>query len=302
MWRAQTLPIIDANGTGIYVECHGDPDGPPILLVRGLGSQIIHWPDALIGCFVDHGMRVIMPDNRDAGLSQKFDEFETIPAEEALRLEASGLPAEAPYSIQDIVDDHVGVLDHFGVACSHVFGVSMGGMIVQTMAFTCPQRVRTMTSVMSSSGNPELPSMAPEVRRLLLASPDDAQDRDSVIAFTLACDRVWGSPEYPFDERERADLIARAFDRCYTPSGVLRQYLAVRQDGSRVERLRTIGAPSLVIHGADDALLSIEHGRDTAASIPGCVLVEIPGMGHDLEGRLAPMIAGFAAHHAHARG
>ena len=272
------------------------------MLVRGLGSQIIHWPDALIGCLVDHGMRVIVPDNRDAGLSQKFDELATIPVQDVLGLEEGDSPAEAPYSIQDIVADHVGVLDHFGLARAHVFGVSMGGMIVQTMAFTYPERVMTMTSVMSSSGNPELPSMAPEVRRLLLASPDDPQDRDSVIAFTLACDRVWGSPGYPFDETERADLIGRAFDRCYTPSGTLRQYLAVRQDASRVERLRAIGAPSLVIHGTDDALLPIEHGRDTAASIPGCVLIEIPGMGHDLEGSLGPMIAGFTAHHAIARG
>ncbi len=296
------MPIIDANGTGIYVECHGDPVGTPILLVRGLGSQIIHWPDAMIGCFVDHGMRVIVPDNRDAGLSQKFDELETIPADEALRREAGGLPVEAPYSIGDIASDHVGVLDHFGIARAHILGVSMGGMIVQTMAVTHPERVITMTSVMSSSGNPELPQMAPEVQRLLLASPDDPDDRDSVIDFTLACDRVWGSPGYPFDENERANLIGRAFDRCYTPSGVLRQYLAVRQDGSRVERLRTIGVPSLVIHGTDDTLLSIEHGRDTAANIPGCVIIEIPGMGHDLEGELGPMIAGFTAHHARTMG
>ncbi len=296
------MPIIDANGTGIYVECHGDPDGTPILLVRGLGSQIIHWPDAMIGCFVDHGMRVIVPDNRDAGLSQKLDELETIPADEALRREAEGLPVEAPYSIGDIASDHVGVLDHFGFSRAHIFGVSMGGMIVQTMAVTHPERVITMTSVMSSSGNPELPPMAPEVQRLLLASPDDPDDRDSVIDFTLACDRVWGSPGYPFDENERANLIGRAFDRCYTPSGVLRQYLAVRQDGSRVERLRTIGVPSLVIHGTDDTLLSVEHGRDTAANIPGCVIIEIPGMGHDLEGELGPMIAGFTAHHARTRG
>ena len=296
------MPIIDANGNGIYVECHGDPDGTPILLVRGLGSQIIHWPAAMIGCFVGQGMRVIVPDNRDAGLSQKFDDLETMPADEALRREAEGLPVEAPYSIGDIVADHVGVLDHFDVARAHIFGVSMGGMIVQTMAVTHPERVITMTSVMSSSGNPELPSMAPEVQRLLLASPDDPDDRDSVIDFTLACDRVWGSPAYPFDESERADLIGRAFDRCYTPSGVLRQYLAVRQDGSRVERLRTIGVPSLVIHGTDDTLLSIEHGRDTAANIPGCVIIEIPGMGHDLEGELGPMIAGFTAHHARTMG
>ncbi len=296
------MPIIDANGTGIHVECHGNPDGLPLLLVRGLGSQIIHWPDALIRCFVDHGMRVIVPDNRDAGLSQKFDDLETITADEALHREAAGLPVEAPYSIVDMAADHVGVLDHFGLARAHIFGISMGGMIVQTMAFTYPERVITMTSVMSSSGSRDLPSSTPEVRRLLLASPDDPDDRDSVIAFTLACDRVWGSPGYPFDEGERAGLVGRAFDRCYTPPGVLRQYLAVRQDGSRVERLKTIRAPGLVIHGTDDTLLPIEHGRDTAGHIPGCVLIEIPGMGHDLEGALAAMIAGFTAHHARARG
>ena len=296
------MPLITANGTGIFVECYGDPEAIPILLVRGLGSQIIHWPRAMLERFAALGFRAIMPDNRDAGLSQKFDGLETITAGEAAQREAEGLPVEAPYSVADFAEDHFGVLDHFGIERAHVFGISMGGMIVQTMAAMRPERVITMTSVMSSSGNPELPASAPEVRRLLLASPDDPDNRDSVIEFTLCCDRVWGSPGYAFDAAERADLIGRAWDRCWTPGGVLRQYLAVRQDGSRVDRLKLITVPSLVIHGTDDTLLTPEHGRDTAANIPGSVLIEIPGMGHDLEGALGPMIAGFAAHHARTRG
>ncbi len=273
------MPLISANGTGIFVECYGDANAIPILLIRGLGSQIIHWPQAMLERFTALGFQVITPDNRDAGLSQKVEEA---------------------YGVADMARDHFGVLDHFGIARAHVLGISMGGMIAQTMAAMDPGRVVTMTSVMSSSGDPDLPQCAPEVRRLLLASPEDPDDRDSVIAFTLACDRVWGSPGYPFDEAERADLIGRAWDRCWAPHGVARQYEAVLKDASRVDRLGTITVPTLVVHGLDDTLLPPEHGRDTARRIPGSVLIEVPGMGHDLEGDLAAMIAEFAARHARA--
>ncbi len=294
------MPRIAANGIAIHVESHGDPAAAPLLMARGLGSQIVHWPRAMIERLVALGFFVITPDNRDAGLSRKFDDFGPIDEEELARRAERGLPIRAPYRIEDFVDDHVGVLDRFGVRRAHVLGVSMGGMIAQTMAARRPERVITMTSVMSSSGNPDLPLGTPETRRMLLARPDDPCDRDSAIAFTLACDRVWGSPGYPFDEVERARLIGEAYDRCWTPEGVKRQYAAVLASGSRVAMLGTVAVPSLVIHGLDDALLPPEHGRDTARNIPGAALVEIPGMGHDLEGGLGPMIADLAARHARA--
>ncbi|MBT7613312.1 MAG: alpha/beta fold hydrolase, partial [Rhodospirillaceae bacterium] len=185
----------------------------------------------------------------------------------------------------------------FGIERASIFGISMGGMIVQTMTLRAPERVLTMTSVMSSSSNPDIPLGTPAVRDLLLAQPEAPGGRDEVIAFTLACDRAWGSPGYPFEGAERADLIGRAYDRCWTPEGVKRQYAAVRSSGSRVEKLRTITTPSLIIHGLDDALLQPEHGRDCAKNIPGAVLIEIPGMGHDLEGALGPMIADHVTRH-----
>ncbi len=285
------MPHITANGIEIYCETHGDPAATPLVLVRGLGSQIISWPDSMLERLVALGFYVIASDNRDAGLSRKFDDFGPIDEAELTRRFEQGLPIDAPYGVTDFCEDQFALMDHFGIDAAHIFGVSMGGMIVQTMAARRPERVLSMTSVMSSSGNPDIPLGTPEVRALLLAQPEDPDSRDSVVAFTLACDRVWGSPGYPFDEAEHAAFIARACDRCWTPEGVKRQFAAVRSSGSRVDMLKTISVPCLIIHGLDDALVQPEHGRDCAANIPGAVLIEVPGMGHDLHGGLDVMMA-----------
>jgi pimeloyl-ACP methyl ester carboxylesterase len=292
------MPLIDANDISIYVETHGDPGATPLILVRGLGSQIIHWPRPLIDGFVANGFFVITPDNRDAGLSQKFDDWGTIDDKDfQAKLDAGETPA-LPYRLKDMADDAIAVLDHFGIERAHLAGISMGGMIAQLAAVHHPERLISMTSIMSSTGNPDIPLGTPEARALLLEQPADPNDRAGVIAFTLKADRVWGSPGYPFDDAERADLIGRAYDRCWTPEGVKRQWAAARADRSRVERLKTIRLPSLVIHGLDDALVQAEHGRDTAANIPGAELVEIPGMGHDLEGGVATLIVEHVTRHA----
>ena len=292
------MPLIQANGIEIYVETHGDAAATPLVLVRGLGSQIIHWPAAMIERFVAGGFFVVTADNRDAGLSQKFDAWGTIDAEDMQRRLDAGEPLDVPYGVDDFAEDQFAVMDHFGIARAHVMGISMGGTIVQVMAALRPERLLSMTAAMSSSGNPGIPLGSPEVRALLLAQPEKPDDRDSVIAFTLRCDRVWGSPGYPFDEAERADLIGRAFDRCWTPEGVKRQYAALRALGSRIDQLKTISVPSLIIHGLEDRLRQPEHGRDAARHIPGATLVEMPGMGHDLEGELGPLIASHVMRHA----
>lgn len=293
---------ITANGIGIWVETHGDRSASPIVLVRGLGSQVIHWPRAMIERFVAGGFFVVTADNRDAGLSQSFDDWGTIDEAEMQRRLEAGEPLDVPYGVGDFADDQFAVMDHLGLPRAHILGISMGGMIVQVMAAGRPDRVLSMTSVMSSSGNPAILLGTPEVRKLLLAQPENPGDRQSVIDFTLMCDRVWGSPGYPFDPAERADLIGRAYDRRWTPEGVKRQFAAVRSSGSRVDLLQTITVPSLVIHGLDDSLVQPDHGRDTARNIPGAVLVEIPGMGHDLEGALGPLIADHAMRHARRAG
>jgi pimeloyl-ACP methyl ester carboxylesterase len=292
------MPHIDANGISIYVETHGDRNATPLILVRGLGSQIVHWPKALIEGFVANGFFVVTHDNRDAGLSQKFDDWGTIDEADVQRRLDADEPLDVPYRLEDLAADAMGVLDRFGIDRAHLVGMSMGGMIAQLAAAHYPERLISMTSVMSSSGNPAIPLGTAEARAQLLEQPDDPNDRASVIAFTLKADRVWGSPAYPFDDAERAELIGRAFDRCWTPEGVKRQWAAARANGSRVELLKTIRVPSLVIHGLDDALVQAEHGRDTAANIPGAELVEIPGMGHDLEGDIALAIVEHVTGHA----
>lgn len=298
------MPHIQSNGLRIYVETYGDSNGAPLLIVRGLGTQIIHWPEAFIERLVGHGFWVIAPDNRDAGLSEHLDHLPSLGSAELQRRIEQGEPFEAPYLVDAFARDHLGVLDHFDVKAADIFGISMGGMIVQTIASMFPERVRTMTSVMSSSGNPDIPLGSRRLRALLLEVPENPDDRDSVISFTLQCDRTWGSPGYPFEDSVRADLIGRAYDRAWTPQGVNRQYAAVRASGSRVQKLQQIRAPSLVIHGLDDALLEPAHGRDTARNLPDARLIEIPGMGHDMEGALGPMIADHVFQHvtAHRQG
>lgn len=285
------MTAITANGITIEVERHGPPSAVPLLLVRGLGSQLIHWPAALIDGFVRNGFHVITHDNRDAGLSQKFGAAGR-PDIAAMQAKlAAGQPVSAPYRIEDMAADGIGVLDALGIAAAHVLGISMGGMIVQHMALDHPGRLLSATIVMSSSGAPGLPPATPEAEAMLLAEPDDPSDRASVIAHTLRGDRIWGSPGFPFDDEERRALIGRAYDRCHCPEGVTRQYAAVLAGrGRRFARLGEIEVPALVIHGTEDTLLPLAHGRDIAARITGSEMIEVAGMGHDLEGGIATII------------
>lgn len=288
------MPLIDANGVEIEVEQHGKAGDTPLLLVRGLGSQLIHWPATLIDGFVTRGFHVITFDNRDTGLSQKFQEAGVPDIAALMERMAAGEALEVPYTMQDMARDAVAVLDACDIAKAHVLGISMGGMIVQYLALNHADRLLSASIVMSSSGAPDLPPAAPETAALLLSSPE-SDAREAVIAHTLICDKAWYSPGYPYDEAERRDLIGRAYDRCYHPEGVTRQYAAVLAGRGRHGELAGIDLPTLVIHGTDDSLLSIEHGRDLAARIPGARLIEIDGMGHDLEGAVPGMIVDHVA-------
>lgn len=287
----RTMTKIVANGIAVEAECHGPATGRPILLIRGLGSQLIHWPRRMIDGLVDEDFYVIVYDNRDSGLSQKFDAVGGPDTEPPGADRPDNLSVEVPYRISDMARDAVGVLDAFGIGTAHVLGISMGGMILQTLASDFPERLRSAIIVASSSGSPNLPPRSPEVEDLLLSGPD-APGREAFIAHTLKCDRIWGSPGYPFDEGERRALIARAHDRCYCPAGVSRQYAAIAACQTGFADLESIAVPTLVIHGTDDALLPLAHGMDIAARIPGAELITIPGMGHDLEGEIPDMIVG----------
>lgn len=284
------MTAITANGISIEVEQFGAKDARPLLLVRGLGSQLIHWPAALIDGFIANGFHVIAYDNRDAGLSQTFDTFGVPDLEDLRNKINAGDAPNIPYTLEDMAGDGIGVLNALGIERADVLGISMGGMIVQLMESSFPERICSATIIMSSSGNPALPARKPELERLLLSQLDDPNDREQVIEHFLRCDHIWGSPAFPFNKQIRRDLIARAYDRCHNPDGVARQYAAMVANGSRVKLLRLIRVPTLIIHGTDDPLMPIEHGRDIAGSIPNAEMVEIRGMGHDLEGEVCRAI------------
>ncbi|MEL6233650.1 MAG: alpha/beta hydrolase [Pseudomonadota bacterium] len=262
---------ITANGIAIEVEVHGPAAADAVLLIRGLGSQLIHWPPALINGLVAAGFRVVTFDNRDTGLSEKMD-------------------AAPDYRLSDLAADAVGVLDALEIARAHVFGISMGGMIVQELALRASARLLSATIVMSSSLAEGLSERDPGVTAKLLERPPG--ERAAYIEYTLAADRYWDNPGFPFDAEERRALIGRAYDRCHCPDGVARQYRAIMASAGWAARLSEVRLPVLVIHGDSDRLLPVDHGRDIAARVPGSEFVEVPGMGHDLDGGVAELVLG----------
>ncbi|MGE0151078.1 MAG: alpha/beta hydrolase [Reyranellaceae bacterium] len=290
---------IAANGIELEYETHGAHDAPAILLVHGLGAQLTLWPEELVAALVDRGFRVVRYDNRDIGLSQKFDAY-GVPnlAELTVRIMA-GEKIPAPYLLSDMAADGLALAQALGIARPHVVGVSMGGMIVQQMAIAFPGRVASMTSIMSSSGRRGLPPGKPEAMKALLTPPADNQ-RETVIAHGIALRQVIGSPGYPASAAELRALVERNVDRSFYPQGAARQYNAILASGGRVKELPSVRAPALVIHGEDDPVVPLAAGQDTAALIPGARLETIAGMGHDLPRALVPRIAGLIGEHAKA--
>ena len=277
---------IKANRIQIEVEDSG-ADGsqsarPVVLLIMGLGMQLVAWPPAFVQALLDAGFRVIRHDNRDVGHSQYFDHLgvpSIVWATIRLRL---GLRSKAPYALQDMADDALGVLDALGVPQAHVIGVSMGGMIAQRLAIGAPQRCRSLTSIMSTSGARGLPQARPEVIRALLGRPA-SREREAILDHYVKLLRVIGSPAWPQDEAVLRERIAVGVDRSFHPAGTLRQMLAVGADtGQRVRALGRLRLPTLVLHGKADPLVPYACGEDTARRIPGAHLVGIEGMGHDL--------------------
>jgi len=273
---------VRANGIEIEVDDQGPRDGPVVLLIMGLGMQLIGWPQDFVQPLVDAGFRVIRHDNRDIGLSEGFDHaprhnfvWQTVRA----RL---GLPVRSPYTLQDMANDSLGVLDALGVAKAHVVGASMGGMIAQRVASSAPQRVLSLTSIMSSSGARGLPGPHPKVAASLFRRPP-GRTEEALVAYSLGFIRLIESPAYPCEEHELRERVTFAMRRAYRPAGLLRQMLAIGADtGRRPDELGRIRCPTLVLHGEADRLVPIEAGRDTARRIPGARFVGIPGMGHDL--------------------
>lgn len=289
------MPQTTANGITIEFDTFGDPAERPLLLVMGLGAQMTRWRPEFCEQLADHGHYVIRFDNRDVGLSHKFDHAGVPNMAQVFMQAQAGQPVSAPYSLDDMADDATGVLDALGVERAHVCGASMGGMIVQTMALRHPHRLRSMTSIMSTTGNPELPPATPEAMAALMSPAGTTLNE--VLERAVSVQRIIGSPGYPDD----ADAIrARArsdYERCFYPVGVARQMAAIAASGNRKPRLASVATPTLVIHGKDDALVPLAGGIDTHAAIPGANLAVFDGMGHDLPEPLWDEIVALIARH-----
>lgn len=288
-----------ANGIEIEWDERGPADGPAILLIMGLGAQMTRWSEAFMAPLAARGFRVIRFDNRDVGLSSKLHDGGVPDLAKVGMVLATGSKPEVPYTLDDMAADAVALLDVIGVERAHIVGASMGGMIAQLVAANHPERVVTLTSIMSSTGNPALPRATAEANAVLMSRPAGT-DIDSLVAHGVRSAKVVGSPGYPTDEAVLAERARADLERMMYPQGFARQLAAIWANGDRRPKLKGITARTLVIHGAADPLVPVEGGRDTAASIPGAKLVEIEGMGHDLPESLIPQVTGLIADHAEA--
>jgi pimeloyl-ACP methyl ester carboxylesterase len=269
-----------ANGIELCWDSFGERDAPPLLLIMGLAAQMIAWHDGFCERLAGRGFRVIRFDNRDIGLSTKFDAAGVPNVGAALAAALQGQPVDAPYRLSDMAADAFGLLDALGIARAHVVGASMGGAIAQTMAIERPERLETLTSIMSTTGEPGLPPPTPEAMGVLLKPP--ATTLDAYIESYAQTWKVLRAGSFPEDEaidRERAEQV---FARGLNPPGVARQLAAILASGGRRKALGSVRVPTLVLHGDADPLVPLACGVDTAESIPGSRLVVIPGMGHAL--------------------
>ncbi len=274
------MPRITHDDITLEYDSFGDPGARPLLLVMGLGAQMIHWDEAFCEGLAERGHHVIRFDNRDAGLSTKFDHAPVPDMGALVAALTAGQKPEVPYTLDDMAHDAFGLLDALGIERAHIAGASMGGMIVQTMALRQPQRVRSMTSIMSTTGNPELPPASPEAMAAL-TSPVPT-DLEGYVARTVEVAKVIGSPGFPFDETRARERALRTFERGVYPQGTARQMAAIVAHGNRRPLLERLTLPTLVIHGSDDPLVPVHGGRDTHAAIAESEWLEIEGMGHDL--------------------
>ncbi len=295
------MPSLNANGIRIAFDTAGDPKSVPLLLISGLGLQLTAWPDEFVEGLVEMGFYVIRFDNRDSGLSTKFEHAGTPSLTLAWLKSLLRIPLKPPYRLEDMAGDAIGVLSALGIARAHVVGMSMGGMVGQLMAAKYPSRVLSLTSIMSSSGRRGLPGPTQTARRALLRRPRGAADIDTAIEYNVQLLQAIGSPAYPTPEKHLRRRVARALRRNCCPGGVVRQMLAVTACGDRTPQLQTIVAPTLVIHGAADPLVPLACGVDTAQAIPGARLEVIEGMGHDLPAQLLERLLALIDAHAHGK-
>lgn len=295
------MPKTTANGIEIHYEEQGDPAAPAMLLIMGFGAQLTLWPDELVEALAAQGFRVIRYDNRDVGLSQKFDGVKAPGLFKMTLLSKIGFTPKVPYTLADMADDGVGLLDALGIERAHIVGASMGGMIAQHVAARHPDRCLSLTTVFSTTGNPKLPPARPEAMKALITRPDSTEE-GVLVEHGMMLARTIGSPGYPAPEDRLRERTLASVRRSFYPEGPTRHLSAIVADGDRRAMLRDIAVPTLVLHGEDDPLVPCEGGRDTAASIPGARLKTIPGWGHDLPLELVDELAGAIGEHARQSG
>ena len=292
------MTAIRANGILLEYESFGREADPAILLIMGLGGHLTRWNLELCDLLVARGYRVIRFDNRDCGLSTHFSDA-PVPDLRALQ---NGQPVTLPYTLDDLVADSIGLLDALGIQQAHVAGASMGGAIAQLAAANYPERVLSLTSIMSSSGNPALPAPTPAAATALFAPLPRQRDRESIVADSITRYETLESPAYPTDRGRLRQLFADEYERNFDPRGVARQLAALIANGDRRSLLQTITAPSVVLHGAADQLIQVACGEDVARNIPNAEFRIIDGMGHDFPVALSQVIGDAICAAAHRAG
>jgi pimeloyl-ACP methyl ester carboxylesterase len=274
------MPQITANGINLEYDTFGNESSRPLLLVMGLGAQMIHWDEDFCDMLAETGHFVIRYDNRDIGLSEKMGQFSIPDMAQMMADFLEGKTPEVPYTLDDMAADGMSLLDALNIERAHICGASMGGMIAQAMAINHGDRIKSMTSIMSSTGNPDLPPASPEAQAALATTTEE--NEAAVVQRAIEMNGVIGSPGFEFDiERATRKAIA-AFDRSFYPAGIARQMAAIAAHGDRREKLNQISVPTLIIHGTDDYLVPVEGGIDTHENIRNSELMLIEGMGHDL--------------------
>jgi pimeloyl-ACP methyl ester carboxylesterase len=281
-----------ANGIDIDYDTFGDPADPVMLLIMGLGGQLIVWDDELCRQLAGHGFRVVRFDNRDVGLSTKLDDAPQPDMMAVLQGDRSSIT----YGLEDMAADAVGLLDALGIERAHIVGASMGGMIAQLLAIDHPDRVLSLASIMSNTGDPSVGMPTPEAIELLMKPPPTG--REEVITREVETDRLLGSPGFPFDEARTRRRAAASFDRSFYPPGVARHVGAVVGAADRTARLTKLDVPTVVIHGTADPLVTPTGGEATAKAIPGAELIMIEGMGHELPPGVWPRVVDAVAANA----
>ena len=276
------MPHVKANGLDVYYESHGPESAEPILLIMGLGAQMSRWSPELIGKLTAAGHRVIACDNRDVGLTEKLYSDGAPDISAVIKALGEGRPPPVAYTLNEMAGDAAGLLDALGIERAHVVGASMGGMIAQLVAADHPHKTLSLTSIMSSTGNPNLPRATPEaMARLNTPAPDPNKDLEGFLASAVEGAKVMAS-RYPPDEAAVRAQSLSDFKRSYYPVGFQRQYAGIMASPDRRPKLKTITAPTVVIHGDADPLVPLAGGRDTAENIPGAELIVVPGVGHEM--------------------